>query len=159
MCASSATKSESLQSAQPLPLPCVDYYIEPDLLPGHESSPKEETEPETPPPSKRRRLSTVSDTSHSLSTTSPPSPHASKIIRCREANRLAAAKCRTKTKRDVSTLQEREQVLVQEHVRLSACVNNLRDEVLDLKNEILRHGDCDSDVITAYIDRVARQIA
>lgn len=45
-----------------------------------------------------------------------------------------------------------------ENRRLIASATQLRDEVLNLKTEILGHGDCDSDVIKAYIDNAARKM-
>lgn len=81
-----------------------------------------------------------------------------KSPRSREANRLAAAKCRTKSRKKNSKLQERERCLVLENRRLVSCAQQLRDEVLNLKNEILSHSECDSDVIKAYIDSAARKV-
>lgn len=58
----------------------------------------------------------------------------------------AAAKCRQKAKQSVSELQSRERELLQQNRFLTAHVGSLREEVLNLKNEILRHSQCDSDV-------------
>lgn len=89
---------------------------------------------------------------------SPDTCASAKTPRSREANRLAAAKCRRKSRKSVSKLQERERCLVLENRRLIASATQLRDEVLNLKTEILGHGDCDSDVIKAYIDNAARKM-
>ncbi|RYP47996.1 hypothetical protein DL768_006043 [Monosporascus sp. mg162] len=60
--------------------------------------------------------------------------------------RRAAAKCRQKAKRSVSELQNRERELLQQNRYLTAHAGSLREEVINLKNEILRHSHCDSDV-------------
>ncbi|KAI8945960.1 hypothetical protein F4801DRAFT_566334 [Xylaria longipes] len=76
----------------------------------------------------------------------------------RSRNRLAAAKCRKKAKRGVDDLQQRERDLLRENKLLSAEAGLLREEVLRLKSEILRHGNCDNDNIHHYIQRAANQI-
>ncbi len=58
----------------------------------------------------------------------------------------AAAKCRQKAKRSVSDLQNRERELLQQNRLLAAHAGSLKEEVINLKNEILRHSHCDSDV-------------
>ncbi|RYP06999.1 hypothetical protein DL764_002822 [Monosporascus ibericus] len=70
----------------------------------------------------------------------------------------AAAKCRQKAKQSVSELQNRERELLQQNRYLTAHAGSLREEVINLKNEILRHSHCDSDVIQAYINKAAREI-
>ncbi|KAI0455228.1 hypothetical protein F5B21DRAFT_472428 [Xylaria acuta] len=76
----------------------------------------------------------------------------------RNRNRLAAAKCRKKAKRGVDDLQQRERDLLRENKMLNAEAGLLREEVLRLKSEILRHSDCDSDYINRYIQKAAQQI-
>lgn len=119
---------------------------------------------------KRRRTSTVSDVFGSPINTLPSSTVGSpslsskdlnayrKSPRAREANRVAATKCRKKARKNVAKLQEREKTLVQENRMLHAWADSLRNEVLNLKTEILRHGNCESDAIKAYIDKAAREI-
>lgn len=58
----------------------------------------------------------------------------------------AAAKCRQKSKKSVSELQRREREMLQQNRFLTAAAGSLREEVLGLKNEILRHSRCDSEV-------------
>ncbi|KAI1418771.1 hypothetical protein F5Y12DRAFT_789603 [Xylaria sp. FL1777] len=76
----------------------------------------------------------------------------------RNRNRLAAAKCRRKAKRGVDELQQRERDLLRENKMLNAQACLLREEVLQLKTEILRHNKCDNDYISQYIQRSARQV-
>ncbi|KAI0512805.1 hypothetical protein F5B22DRAFT_294119 [Xylaria bambusicola] len=75
----------------------------------------------------------------------------------RNRNRLAAAKCRRKAKRGVDELQQRERDLLRENKMLSAQACALREEVLQLKTEILRHKKCDNDFISQYIRRSSTQ--
>ncbi|KAF3062267.1 putative bzip transcription factor protein [Daldinia childiae] len=100
---------------------------------------------------------------------SPPSPACSvnagidhmppvKNRRNRERNRVAAHKCRQKAKQSMSELQIRERELSQQNRILLEHAGSLRDEILDLKNEILKHSNCDSDIIQNYISRAARDV-
>ncbi|KAI1800423.1 hypothetical protein F4811DRAFT_564796 [Daldinia bambusicola] len=84
----------------------------------------------------------------------PPTKHR----RNRERNRVAAHKCRQKAKQSMSDLQTRERELSQQNRMLQEHAGILRDEILDLKNEILRHSSCDSDIIQNYIARAAREV-
>ncbi|KAL7629126.1 hypothetical protein AAE478_000645 [Parahypoxylon ruwenzoriense] len=83
---------------------------------------------------------------------------ATKSKRNRERNRVAAHKCRQKAKQSMSNLQAQERELSQHNRLLQEHAGYLRDEVLDLKNEILRHSSCDSDIIQNYIARAARDV-
>ncbi|KAI0513309.1 hypothetical protein F5B22DRAFT_637244 [Xylaria bambusicola] len=75
----------------------------------------------------------------------------------RERNRVAARKCRQKAKQNIVGLQRRERDLSQQNTVLLSHVGNLREEILDLKNEILRHSECNSSVIQNYIANAARR--
>ncbi|KAI0016239.1 hypothetical protein F4780DRAFT_704551 [Xylariomycetidae sp. FL0641] len=77
----------------------------------------------------------------------------------RERNRVAAAKCRQKAKVGVQDLQERERALFLENRSLATNVDALRNEVIALKVEILRHSDCGSDFIQQYINKSAMAVA
>ncbi|KAI2611603.1 uncharacterized protein GGS25DRAFT_519912 [Hypoxylon fragiforme] len=76
-----------------------------------------------------------------------------------QKNRIAASKCRTKKKRETAKLQAVEKSLKVKRDALKCMVDSLRIEVLDHKNEILRHGMCDCSVIQKYIVETARQIS
>ncbi|KAI1143278.1 hypothetical protein F5Y05DRAFT_408727 [Hypoxylon sp. FL0543] len=78
--------------------------------------------------------------------------------RNRERNRVAAHKCRQKAKQSMSDLQIRERELSQQNRLLQEHAGSLRDEILDLKNEILRHSECNSDIIQNYIAKAARDV-
>jgi hypothetical protein len=54
---------------------------------------------------------------------------------------------------------ELEQELSAQHASLVTCVEGLREEVLTLRTEILRHGDCECAMIQQYIAASARQVS
>ncbi|KAI5862282.1 hypothetical protein GGS23DRAFT_597890 [Durotheca rogersii] len=76
-----------------------------------------------------------------------------------EKNRVAASKCRQKKKRETAILQERERGLAAQRQSLKLAADSLRDEVVGLRNEVLKHGMCDCSVIQRYIMETARQVA
>lgn len=76
----------------------------------------------------------------------------------RARNREAANKCRAKTKLAVADLESMERALSSEHQRLSATARGLRDEVLQLKNAVLAHGNCDDSLIQQYLTNQARMV-
>ncbi|KAJ8131726.1 hypothetical protein O1611_g1899 [Lasiodiplodia mahajangana] len=88
----------------------------------------------------------------------PTSPDEGPGTQKRHRNRLAAARCRKKAKRGVDELQQRERDLLRENKMLSAEAGLLREEILQLKYEILRHSECDNDCIRQYIQRAAEQV-
>ncbi|KAI8635402.1 hypothetical protein F5Y19DRAFT_10576 [Xylariaceae sp. FL1651] len=90
-------------------------------------------------------------------TTSAESSKSPQIKQHRERNRIAAQKCRQKAKQNVSELQQRERELSQQNRLLLDYAGILREEILGLKNEILRHADCNSNVIQNYIANAARR--
>ncbi|KAI1201219.1 hypothetical protein F5X97DRAFT_320586 [Nemania serpens] len=88
----------------------------------------------------------------------PTSPETVPTIRKkRTRNRLAAARCRKKAKRGVDELQQRERDLLRENKMLGAEAYLLREELLLLKCEVLRHSACDNDYIRHYIQSAAEE--
>jgi hypothetical protein len=75
--------------------------------------------------------------------------------RNRQKNRAAAARCRKKNKHRADQLLGQERDLSSRKEFLTACITDLRDEVLALKHEILRHSDCDCDLIQNYLAAAA----
>ncbi|KAH7037269.1 uncharacterized protein B0I36DRAFT_358991 [Microdochium trichocladiopsis] len=107
--------------------------------------------PGTIDPSSTTNMSTSTDTStESLIGRRPRTQ--------RERNRLAAHKCRQKSKLNAEELQKQERELAEQHRCLTQHVQFLRNEVLDLKNEILRHGTCNCELIGEYIARAAQSL-
>ncbi|KAH7029620.1 uncharacterized protein B0I36DRAFT_364138 [Microdochium trichocladiopsis] len=76
----------------------------------------------------------------------------------REKNRRAATKYRNKTKKGIEELREIERQLSEKNRTLSAHVDCLRNEILSLKTEILRHGTCESPLVHEYIMKAAKQL-
>jgi hypothetical protein len=75
-----------------------------------------------------------------------------------EKNRIAAAKCRERSKEHVGELVARASDLSSKNNILKADETTLRDQVLNLKNEVLRHAVCGSWAIDAYVSRCAGDI-
>ncbi|KAI0476517.1 hypothetical protein GGR56DRAFT_674977 [Xylariaceae sp. FL0804] len=76
----------------------------------------------------------------------------------RERNRIAAHRCRRKQKLNEDRLREDERELSQQHGCLAAYVLLLKNEVLELKNQILAHGSCDCEPIQTYITNSAKKL-
>lgn len=91
---------------------------------------------------------------------SSPAPHAPQPTRSdhRARNRTAATKCRAKAKAAATELETAERESEIRHQRLSAQATSLQNEVLALKNEVLMHGNCDSEVIQQYLTNAAKRV-
>jgi hypothetical protein len=72
-----------------------------------------------------------------------------------EKNRVAAEKSRQRKKEHTDRLMKDASVLSSKNKALKADESTLREEVLDLKNEILRHAGCGSWAIERYIAQSA----
>ena len=75
-----------------------------------------------------------------------------------QRNRLAASKCRKKSKEKNEIMLEQEKELEQKHQLLKSCVDSLRDEVLDLREELLKHAHCDCEPIQHHIAKSIRAV-
>ncbi|KAI1756598.1 hypothetical protein F4782DRAFT_483271 [Xylaria castorea] len=109
-----------------------------------------EPSPTSTRPARRRTASTCSATSVGQSGTPD-------IERHRERNRVAARKCRQKAKQNVAELQRSERELGLQNKVLRTHVRSLREDILDLKTEILKHSDCGNAIIQKYITNAARR--
>lgn len=77
----------------------------------------------------------------------------------RERNRVAATKCRAKSKAAISRLEEDEKTVSDQRNSLSAEKSALMNEVLNLRMELLKHGHCHTDGnIQNYLQNAARMI-
>ncbi|KAI5458685.1 hypothetical protein BGZ63DRAFT_362751 [Mariannaea sp. PMI_226] len=74
-----------------------------------------------------------------------------KYKRVQERNRIAAIKCRIRKREDLARLQSDEQAIEQRHRILSRCVNELNEEILRLKTQLLQHTNCNCNLIQNYI--------
>lgn len=76
----------------------------------------------------------------------------------RARNREAANRCRAKSKVAVAELEATERAMGAEHQALTQTARSLRDEVLQLKNQLLMHGNCHDDLIQQYLANSARAV-
>jgi len=81
-----------------------------------------------------------------------------KRARLLERNRIAAAKCRQKKKQAQECLQQQASDLTQKNTTMHSLVNDLREEALKLKNQLLAHSTCNCNVIQEYV-RTSGQFA
>jgi bZIP transcription factor len=72
-----------------------------------------------------------------------------------ERNRVAASKCRQKKKEWTSNLEKRARELQASKTSLALLVSSLREELLYLKGEALRHTTCDCNSVREYLGRHA----
>jgi len=76
--------------------------------------------------------------------------------RVQERNRIAADKCRMRKKEELARLQFDEQATEQRHKELSSCMNDLNEEILYLKMQLLQHTSCNCTLIQHYIKNEAQ---
>lgn len=74
-------------------------------------------------------------------------------------NRLAATKCRLKTKAMTERLEALEAAESEQNRSLAATAAALRDQVYELSNMLLQHVGCGCEMIQAYLVRRARALA
>lgn len=72
-----------------------------------------------------------------------------------EKNRVAAHKCRQRKKEYIGSLEGRARVFSAKNKALKENVALLREEVLSLKNEVLRHAGCGFWAVDEYLARCA----
>ncbi|KAK6189592.1 putative E3 ubiquitin-protein ligase [Pestalotiopsis sp. IQ-011] len=77
----------------------------------------------------------------------------------RERNRTAAAKCRAKSKVAEEDLKETQRIERERNLQLRAAVEELSNESLMLRHELLCHSNCDYPIINNYLSRTADQIS
>ncbi|KAH8754869.1 hypothetical protein F5883DRAFT_650346 [Diaporthe sp. PMI_573] len=129
---------------------------------GHEPCAKKSTQSpkETVTPDQLQKDTNSNDSNdHSLSEQSNESQLQKHRQSMLKRNSMAARKCRAKTKAAVADLEATEKAMCTEHYRLSTTVTGLREEVLMLKNELLKHGNCDCEIIQQYLTNAAKKIA
>lgn len=76
-----------------------------------------------------------------------------------ERNRVAASKCRQKKKAWMQDLENEAREAQSLSKQLRACVNVLKEEVLQLKNELLKHNTCECVPIRQYLSNEAMRLA
>ena len=75
-----------------------------------------------------------------------------------ERNRVAASKCRQKKKEWMQNLEETARTAQHNSKYLQAAVGQLKDELLMLKQELLKHHDCDCAKIRTYLMQEAEKV-
>jgi cell division protein FtsB len=75
-----------------------------------------------------------------------------------EKNRKAAAKCRERSKQHTVELVAQASDLSSKNKALKAEETELRKQILELKNEVLRHAGCGSWAIDEYVSQCAGEI-
>ncbi|CAJ2502351.1 Uu.00g097450.m01.CDS01 [Anthostomella pinea] len=148
-----------------LPIPSLDFMnnndpIQPVDCGTIHPSRTVKTGPEPAEKPAARRQNRQQSTSSTNTASNQPSSHIDKRKTQleRDRNKKAAAKCRRKAKVSEHELKERDRALSQQNRVLLAGIDQLKDEVLGLKHEILRHTGCSSQVIDAYIAKAARDL-
>ncbi|KAL8639622.1 MAG: hypothetical protein Q9228_003365 [Teloschistes exilis] len=76
-----------------------------------------------------------------------------------ERNRVAASKCRQKKKEWTQNLENRARELQKENNHLRMLTDSLRDELVFIKGEILKHTSCESDNIQSWLKSSAASSA
>jgi len=125
----------------------------------------EATYPPRPIPQRNDSFTSLRSSSSSAATTSQFSPSPPSSYRQAELgssqrarNRVAATKCRAKTKAAINHLEANSKLVSEQREVLSRRVAMLRDEVLALKTELLKHSRFDCILIQQYLSNAAAQI-
>lgn len=95
------------------------------------------------------KTTTTTTTPNNIIPTTKPSAQA--------RNRAAASRYRAKTQAAFAQLEAAERDVTVRHQSLLACAARLRDEIFALKNELLRHADCECPLIRGYLSHAAEQ--
>lgn len=112
----------------------------------------------SPKPTKRSRRSTARSkiqASNQLDLQNPEDEKRSKFL---ERNRVAASKCRQKKKEWTNNLEARARDLQNSKNQLALIVGSLKNEVMFLKGQMLRHNGCGCSQIREYLTHEADNI-
>ena len=111
-------------------------------------------------PAKRSRKSTRSKATGAnkdrRDQTNPEDEKRSKFL---ERNRVAASKCRQKKKEWTSNLESRARELQNNKNQLALMVGSLKDEMIFLRGEMLKHNGCECAGIREYLSKEAQNLA
>ncbi|MCJ1415662.1 hypothetical protein MMC32_001994 [Xylographa parallela] len=108
--------------------------------------------------SKRSRRSTKSKLTGRASNIDPQSPEEEKRSKFLERNRVAASKCRQKKKEWTNNLEAKARELQNSKNQMALMVNSLKEEVMWLKGEMLKHTGCGCVRIREYLTKQADSI-
>lgn len=76
-----------------------------------------------------------------------------------ERNRVAASKCRMKKKEWTNNLEQRARELQSNKAQLAMMVGALKEEMLYLKGEVLKHNNCNCTAMREYLNREVQSIS
>lgn len=110
-------------------------------------------------PAKRSRKNAKSGSPDQLSMQDKNKPEDAKRSKFLERNRVAASKCRQKKKEWTSNLETRARELQNSKNQLAIMVGSLKEEVLFLKSELLRHTGCGCSKIRDYLSHEVSALA
>lgn len=108
--------------------------------------------PASTPVSKRVRKDRNRSEPFGAPQTDPSNPDGNRRSKFLERNRLAASKCRQKKKQWVENLEAKARNLQAQYKQLNLVVDSLRNEILYLKVEMVRHKDCEGSDIQKFIN-------
>ena len=111
---------------------------------------------QTPAKRSRKNASRKSGTANTADPSKPEDVRRSKFL---ERNRVAASKCRQKKKEWTQNIENRSRELQKDNNNMRMMVDSLRQEVLFLKGEMLRHSGCDSPQIQDYLKSCANELS
>jgi bZIP transcription factor len=112
---------------------------------------------ESPKKERRRRSSTKSTAATEMQ--SAGADDDAKRSRFLERNRLAASKCRQKKKEWTKGLEERARSLQNEKMQLQMMVGSLKSEMIYVREELLKHGNCGCKRIRDYLNTEVNALA
>ncbi|KAF7718472.1 Transcription factor atf21-like protein [Penicillium ucsense] len=141
-------KNAQVRNGQPTPPPYQDQRSQ------------QTSSPELEPASKRRRAreSRVAAASMSPDLDDYPRDGTDKRAKFLERNRLAASKCRQKKKEHTQQLEQRYKEQSEKKETLVAEIARLRSEILNLKNEVLKHAQCGDEPIKLHLAQMVKKI-
>ncbi|KAA8649265.1 hypothetical protein EYZ11_005542 [Aspergillus tanneri] len=131
------------------PQPPTPAWTRPDLeqqQQQHQSPPKESTRKKT------------HNQSESMFTNEEREKEREKREQFLARNRMAASKCRQKKKQHTRQLQSRYEKVSFQKQMLLIEVEQLRSQMLQLKDELLRHSECDDVSIKNHLDKMLDQL-
>ena len=149
-----AAKQE--MDTEPTPVTLDDATNAPATRKKRGSQQSQTSQASTAPSTKRRKNSARKSSTDTNSGGEEKDEKRSKFL---ERNRVAASKCRQKKKEWTNNLEQRARDLQQNKTHLSLLVNSLRDEVLYLKGEVLKHDNCNCTALRNYMSRSVSQIS
>ncbi|GAQ02947.1 hypothetical protein ALT_0268 [Aspergillus lentulus] len=131
-------------------LPPQPLYLDQPPFPWAEATPHPSPDSQHISP---QALAAASSKPPSPHTTDSPQPDTTKRQRYLHKNRVAATKCRSKKKQYIQQLQSRFEDLSLAKRELQCQVQMLRDGLISLKEELVRHARCGDGPITSYIEK------